>query len=32
MRILGNILWFILGGFLSALSWFVYGLLWCVTI
>ena len=32
MSILGNILWFLCGGFLSALSWFVYGLLWCVTI
>ncbi len=32
MSILGNILWFICGGFISALSWFVFGLLWCLTI
>lgn len=32
MKILGNILWFVTGGFLSALSWFVFGLLWCVTL
>ena len=32
MSILGNLIWFILGGFLSGLSWLVCGLLWCVTI
>lgn len=32
LKILGNILWFVTGGFLSALSWFVFGLLWCVTL
>ncbi len=32
MKFLGNLLWFVLGGFLSALSWLVVGLLWCVTI
>ncbi len=32
LRFLGNILWFVLGGFLAAVSWFVYGLLWCLTI
>lgn len=32
MSILGNILWFVCGGFLSALSWFLAGLLWCVTV
>jgi uncharacterized membrane protein YccF (DUF307 family) len=32
VRFLGNLLWFILGGFLSGLSWTVCGLLWCVTI
>lgn len=32
MRLLGNILWIIFGGFLSALGWFVAGLIWCVTI
>ena len=32
MSILGNILWFIFGGFFSGLSWFISGLLWCITI
>ena len=32
MRVLGNILWFILGGFVAALLWFVVGLLQCITI
>ncbi len=32
MRILGNILWIIFGGFLSALAWLLAGCLWCVTI
>lgn len=32
LSILGNILWFVCGGFLSALSWFLAGLLWCVTV
>ena len=32
MRTLGNILWFIFGGILSGLSWWIVGLLWCVTI
>ncbi len=32
MSFLGNILWFIFGGFLSGLSWLVSGLLWCITI
>ena len=32
MKVLGNILWFILGGFVVALSWFLLGLLLCVTI
>ncbi len=32
MSFLGNILWFIFGGFLSGLSWFFSGLLWCITI
>ncbi|MCQ4695738.1 hypothetical protein NE458_21410, partial [Extibacter muris] len=29
MSILGNILWFICGGLLSGLSWFLAGCLWC---
>lgn len=32
MSILGNILWFIFGGWISGLSWLVLGLLWCITI
>ena len=32
MRILLNILWIIFGGFVSALGWWLTGLLWCITI
>ena len=32
MRTIGNILWFIFGGFLSGLAWWISGILWCVTI
>lgn len=32
MRIIGNILWIVLGGFLSALGWILMGCVWCVTI
>ncbi len=32
MGCLGNVLWFIFGGFLSGLSWLMAGILWCVTI
>lgn len=32
MGCLGNLLWFIFGGFLSGLSWFLAGILWCITI
>lgn len=32
MRILGNIVWFVLGGFISWLSWIVLGILWSITI
>lgn len=32
LRILGNIVWFILGGFISWLSWIVVGILWSITI
>ena len=32
MSILGNILWFIFGGFLSGISWCISGLIWCITI
>ena len=32
MGCLGNVLWFIFGGFLSGLSWLLAGIMWCVTI
>lgn len=32
MRFLGNILWFLLVGLISGCMWFVFGLLWCITI
>lgn len=32
MSFLGNILWFIFGGFLSGLSWIIAGILCCITI
>ena len=32
MRFIANILWFILGGFLVALVYFIVGLLMCITI
>ncbi len=32
MRILGNIIWIICGGLISAIGWASAGLLWCVTI
>ena len=32
MSCLGNIIWFIFGGFLNAIGWFFTGILWCITI
>lgn len=32
MRTLGNILWFIFGGFLGGLGWAIAGCIWCITI
>lgn len=32
MGCLGNVLWFIFGGFFSGLSWLIIGCLWCVSI
>ena len=29
---LGNIIWFIFGGFFNAIGWFFTGILWCITI
>jgi len=32
MKFLGNIIWFLFGGFIAAIEWFVAGLLLCLTI
>ncbi|HBB72374.1 MAG TPA: YccF domain-containing protein [Ruminococcus sp.] len=32
MGCLGNILWFIFGGFIGGLIWLAYGVLWCLSI
>lgn len=32
MTLLGNIIWFVLGGFISWLTWLVVGVLWSITI
>jgi uncharacterized membrane protein YccF (DUF307 family) len=32
MSLLGNIIWFIFGGFLSGISWILAGIIWCITI
>lgn len=32
MRLIGNILWFVFGGFLSGLGWALAGLLCCLTV
>lgn len=32
MRTIGNILWFLFGGIVSGIMWWLTGLLWCVTI
>lgn len=32
MRILGNIAWFILGGFIPFFTWVILGVLWSITI
>ena len=32
MSILGNIIWFLTGGFICGLGWLVVGCLWCITI
>ncbi|WP_297521567.1 YccF domain-containing protein [uncultured Clostridium sp.] len=32
MNFIGNILWFIFGGFWQGLGWLGIGLLWCITI
>lgn len=32
MKFLGNLIWFIFGGFISGLLWIFNGILWCITI
>ncbi len=32
MKFLGNVLWFIFGGVISGLTWWIVGCLWCITI
>ncbi len=32
MTLLGNLLWLIFGGLLSAFGWFLSGLIWCLTV
>ncbi|SRR6056297_2596703 len=32
MSLLGNIIWFIFGGFIEAVAWWLFGVLWYVTI
>ena len=32
MRLLGNILWFLFGGLINGISWFLAGIIWCITL
>ncbi len=32
MRFLGNLIWIICGGLLSAIGWWLTGVLWCITV
>lgn len=32
MGCLGNVLWFVFGGFVSGITWIGFGCLWCLTI
>lgn len=32
MSFIGNIIWFLLGGFFLGIGWIVAGILWCITI
>lgn len=32
MKFLGNLLWFLIVGLGSAISWFLVGVIWCITI
>ena len=32
MKFLGNLIWILCGGLLSALGWWIAGILWCITV
>lgn len=32
MSFIGNLIWFIFGGFFEAIGWFMAGILWCISI
>ncbi len=32
MNLLGNIIWILCGGLVSAISWWIAGFMWCITI
>lgn len=32
MKFIGNLLWFFLTGLVASISWFVLGILWCITV
>lgn len=32
MSIIGNLIWFVLGGIISGICWYIVGLLWCISI
>ena len=32
MRLIGNVLWLVFGGFLAGLSWYISGLILCLTV
>ena len=32
MRIIGNIIWIVFGGLVSAIGWWITGIFWCITV
>ena len=32
MKLIGNLIWFFVVGLASAISWFLLGVIWCITI
>ena len=32
MRFLGNLIWILCGGLISAIGWWIAGILWCITV